>query len=61
MGRLESMFALQKEWHELFGEFNFASIEPILKAGMIHVMDKRDKDGCVVLSMRGAAWDPEVL
>ena len=61
MGRLESMFALQKEWHELFGEFTFDSIEPILKAGMAEVMAKRDKDGCVVLSMRGAAWDPEVF
>ena len=56
--RLESMFALQKEWHELFGEFTFASIEPLLKSGLAQVMTKRDKDGCIVLSMTGHQWDP---
>jgi len=58
LGRLESMFALQKEWHELFGEFTFASIEPLLKSGLAQVMSKRDKDGCIVLSMTAAKWDP---
>ena len=56
--RLESMFALQKEWHELFGDFTFESIRPLLEAGMAQIMPQRDDDGCVVLSMKGSPWDP---
>lgn len=58
--RLRRMFALQKEWHELFGDFTFKSIEGLLKNHLIQVMPSRDpSDNTIVLYIQMAKWNPE--
>lgn len=57
--RIRKMFALQKEWHELFGDFTFTSIEGLIKSQLIQVMPSRDpSDNSVILYLQMGKWDP---
>ena len=47
------------EWHELFGDFTFSSIEGMIKNHLIQIMPSRDpSDNSVILFIQMGKWNP---
>merc|ERR1712113_1260871 len=56
--RIQKMFALQKDWPEIFNDFTFESIEGIIKNHFVQIMPLRDsRDGCVIMYIQFGKWD----
>lgn len=57
LSRIERFFGVQKQWPELYGQFQFDTIRGIIQDNVVELMPVCDDDGCVVIIARLRNWD----
>lgn len=57
--RLERYFELQRDWPELYQDFNIDSVRYIYERGIIELISQPDDEGTTIIIFRNARWNPE--